>query len=176
MQEFYSNPAMIMIPVSLAFLVILAVWLVGKNKRPQVQGKAIVEAVQGSTAPDTLVEEVLLKSETGLVNALVEDVKARSTGKRWVKMQPGKDYGRQWQYDGALFFWLVREINGVLYPVLPQEDFNHSTAELYEALQTRDDMYEVLGPQSHDSDKIRLGLLVAACIVALFLMYLAMKG
>ena len=88
-------------------------------------------------------------------------------------LAPGKDYGRQCRYGTNLVFCLEIGSDNELRPVVPPVVLNHPPSELYEALQTEDDVLTVLGPQTKPGDKIRLGWLIAAARVALFLMYLS---
>ena len=53
----------------------------------------------------------------------------------------------------------------------------HPTSEVYEALQTKEDIKEVFGNHDEGENKLKIGMLVLAACVALFLMFMAIyKG
>ena len=54
---------------------------------------------------------------------------------------------------------------------------DHPTSEVYEAIQTKDDVKEVFGDHDESDNKLKIGMLVLAACVALFLMFMAVyKG
>lgn len=174
-QTMYSNPVYIIgtaVVVALALLTFYIIRTRGSRKAKKVK----VDSEPDKEAEAAPGEMISPESEEGEVNALVHDVRNRAFGLRYVRLQVGKAYGRQWHYLNHLVYWLCLGMNGVLTPIVPPDTLDHSPTELYEALETKDDTYTVLGPQNKALDKIRLGLIVLAACVALFLMYLANKG
>jgi len=126
------------------------------------------------TVNETIPQEVI--SKTGVINARIYDPAKRSRAYRHVELIPGKNYGRQW-LCGTYRVFALKVGTGGLEPVVPPSDMGHPTSELYEALQTKDDVAEVLGNKNNESKNIKIGLLVLAAIVALFLMFMkAYKG
>jgi hypothetical protein len=179
MEAIYNSPITTIATISVSagvFITFLVIYFLRRNKahgvRKTNKGKeaGIIEALAD------LPPEIAKYSPTGQVNALVMDDKTRSFGLRWLNMRPGADYGRLWLYGNHNVFWLQKKRDGTILPVVPEEDMDHSPGELYEALQTRDDIDETIAPQKGSDSKIKIGLLVAAACVALFLMFLAAKG
>jgi len=171
--ELNSN-LLYLVPVVLLAAVAIAVYVVKtrRNAAGGVRGKVSDDTAAAKEEPAGAKGEVVLPVGSGPINALVMDTTPRSFGRRTVVLQPGKNYGRQWRYGTDLVYWLYVTKEG-LKPVVPPEDLTHPPSELYEALQTKADVETVFGPRAKPVDKVRIGLLVAAACVALFLMYLS---
>jgi len=171
--ELNGNP-LYLVPVVLLAGLAIAVYVV-KTRRSAAggaRGKVSDDTTAAEEGPASAEGEVVLPVGSGHVNALVMDTTQRSFGRRTVTLQSGKNYGRQWRYGTDLVYWLYVTKEG-LKPVVPPEDLTHPPSELYEALQTKADVETVFGPRARPADRIRIGLLVAAACVALFLMYLS---
>jgi len=171
--ELNSN-LLYLVPVMLlaGLAVVLYVVKTRRNAAGGVRGKVSDDTAATEEEAASAEGEVVLPVGSGHVNALVMDTTQRSFGRRTVILQPGKNYGRQWRYGTDLVYWLYVAKEG-LKPVVPPEDLTHPPSELYEALQTKADVETVFGPRAKPADKVRIGLLVAAACVALFLMYLS---
>jgi hypothetical protein len=120
--------------------------------------------------PKVQIEKI---TKEGVINARIYDVAHRTRSLRHVELLKDKDYGRQWLCGPNLVFALQKNIDGTLTVIRPPKSMEHPPSELYEALQTKDDVAEVLGNRSEEGDKIKLGLLVMAACVALFIMFMA---
>jgi len=171
--ELNGNP-LYLVPVVLlaAVAIVLYIAKTRRNAAGSVRGKVSDDTTAATEEPAGTEGEVVLPVGSGRINALVMDTTQRSFGRRTVMMQPGKNYGRQWRYGTDLVYWLYVTKEG-LKSVVPPEDLTHPPSELYEALQTKADVETVFGPRAKPADKVRIGLLVAAACVALFLMYLS---
>lgn len=179
MEAIYNSPITTIATISVAagvFITFLVLYFLRRNKANGVRKTNKGKEAGWENMPADLPPEIAEFSPTGQVNALVMDDKTRSFGLRWLNMRPDVDYGRLWLYGNHNVFWLEKTRDGKVLPVVPVEDMDHSPGELYEALQTRDDIDETLAPQKSENSKIKVGLLVAAACVALFLMFLAAKG
>jgi hypothetical protein len=115
-------------------------------------------------------------STDGKINALVVDVKKKLFRPMHVELFPDKDYGRQWEYlQYNDLYYLVRHADGTVEPINPPQILADSPSELYEAIQTSEDMQEVFGFQEAGSNKDKLFLIVIISGVALFIMFMAMS-
>jgi hypothetical protein len=123
--------------------------------------------------PKVLTEKI---TEKGIINARIYDMQHRTRYLRHVELIPGKEYGRQF-LCGKDYVFALKKDGDKLTPVEPPKSMEHPPSELYEALQTKDDVKEVMGNRDESGDKLKLGLLVLAACVALFIMFMAVyKG
>ena len=114
-------------------------------------------------------------SVDGEINALLVDKKKRMFRPMHVDLLPDKNYGRQWEYNQyPALYYLARNPDGSIEPLLPAEILSDSPTELYEAVQTTDDMMEVFGWLDTGGNKSRLFLMVVMAVVTLFIMFMAM--
>ena len=114
-------------------------------------------------------------SVDGEINALLVDKKKRMFRPMHVDLLPDKNYGRQWEYNQyPALYYLARNPDGSIEPLVPAEILSDSPTELYEAVQTTDDMQEVFGWLDTGSNKSRLFLMVIMAVVTLFIMFMAM--
>jgi len=110
-------------------------------------------------------------------NAEIVDPKRRTIGRYHVNLLDGKDYGRQFLVDGFYLYSLRIDKDGVLQQMPHSIDMKHPTSELYEAVQTKEDMEEVIGNHDESGDKFKMVFLVVGACIALFLMFMAVyKG
>lgn len=176
--SFFTSPLYLVILGVGVIAVILMVRVIMKlRKRPNKKAKS--DLTYDLTTPTGIffekveVEQVEKITKEGVINARIYNTEHRSRSLRHVELIPGEDYGRQWLYGPNLVFALQENKDGTLTVIRPPKSMEHPPSELYEALQTKDDVAEVLGNRSEDSDKIKLGLLVMAACVALFIMFMA---
>ena len=71
-------------------------------------------------------------------------------------------------------YYLTRNPDGSIEPLVSAELLSDSPTELYEAVQTTDDMQGVVGWLDTGSNKSRLFLMVIMAVVTLFIMFMAM--
>ena len=106
---------------------------------------------------------------------LLVDKKKRIFRPMHVYLLPDKNYGRQWEYNQyTARYYLARNRDGSIEPLLPAEILFDSPTELYEAVQTTDDMMEVLGWLDTGGNKSTLFLMVVMAVVTLYIMFMAM--
>jgi len=135
---------------------------------PEVEPAEVVE-------PEKIPVETY--SKIGDINAEIVNPAHRTIGFYHVDMLPGKDYGRQWLIQAKSVFSLRIGKDGSLEPMDHNTLMDHPTSEAYEAIQTKDDMVEVFGNHDEGDNKLKIGMLVLAACVALFLMFMAIyKG
>lgn len=136
------------------------------------------EIVDKETGEITTVEFEKISTE-GELNALVVDHKTRCFGLRKVELQPGKDYGRQRTYFQAKepVYFLERLLTGEIRAKIPPENIKETPTELYEAIQTAEDVDEVFGWRNQ-GENFKLLIWVIAAIVAMVisLFVLSYKG
>jgi hypothetical protein len=144
------------------------------ESRPYIQRIAdILKAAVGQTKADEKAVETM--SLEGPINALVVNVKKKMFRPMHVDLKPDKDYGREWEYlTYKNLYWLRRNPDRTVEVILPPEVLADSPTELYEAVQTADDMDEVFGWQDTGGNKSRLFLMVIAGLVTIFIMFMAM--
>lgn len=123
---------------------------------------------------DLAVVEHEVATTSGKSNALMVNVKMRKMVMVNVQLKPEKNYGRQWDYAPYTgIYFLKRNLDGSIEPTVPSEVIADSPTELYEAIQTFDDVREVFGWQEEGTDKFKLGMLILASVIALFIMFMA---
>ena len=110
-------------------------------------------------------------TKEGVINARIYDVQHRTRYLRHVKLIKDKDYGRQW-LCGKDYVFALQKNGDKLTPIIPPKSMEHPPSELYEALQTKDDVAEVMGNRDESGDKIKLGLLILLAGVVVFLMFI----
>ena len=116
-------------------------------------------------------------SKEGEVNAEIVNPVSRTIGFYHVNLLPNKDYGRQWLIQAKNIYSLRIVIDGKLEKMPHNTSMTHPTSEVYEALQTKEDIKEVFGNHDEGENKLKIGMLVLAACVALFLMFMAIyKG
>jgi len=116
-------------------------------------------------------------SKEGVVNAEIVNPVARTIGFYHVDLVPNKDYGRSWLIGGKNIYSLRINNKNELEKMLHNATMEHPTSEVYEAIQTKDDIKEVFGNHDEGDNKLKIGMLVLAACVALFLMFMAVyKG
>jgi hypothetical protein len=117
-------------------------------------------------------EEVNL---SGAINALLVVDKRRVFRPVHIELKPNKSYGRQWEYApyNSVYFLERKEDNSIV-PIIPPEILSDSPSELYEAVQTFDDVQEVFGWLNTGGDKLRIWMYVLIAGVAIFIMFMAM--
>ena len=116
-------------------------------------------------------------SKDGEVNAEIVNPVSRTIGFYHVNLLPNKDYGRQWLIQAKNIYSLRIGIDGKLEKMPHNTSMTHPTSEVYEALQTKEDIKEVFGNHDEGENKLKIGMLVLAACVALFLMFMAIyKG
>ena len=116
-------------------------------------------------------------SKGGEVNAEIVNPVSRTIGFYHVNLLPNKDYGRQWLIQSKNIYSLRIGADGKLEKMPHNTSMTHPTSEVYEALQTKEDIKEVFGNHDEGENKLKIGMLVLAACVALFLMFMAIyKG
>ena len=116
-------------------------------------------------------------SKEGEVNAEIVNPVSRTIGFYHVNLLSNKDYGRQWLIQAKNIYSLRIGIDGKLEKMPHNTSMTHPTSEVYEALQTKEDIKEVFGNHDEGENKLKIGMLVLAACVALFLMFMAIyKG
>jgi len=188
--KFFTSPLYIAIlGVGVVVVILLIRAIMKLNKRPNKKAKD--KATKGNfidvtinpnavLTPLKIQNEEKLKppepmeviSKKGVINARIYDTEHRARYLCHVELIKGKDYGRQWLCGKDSVFALQKK-GDKLTPIIPPKSMEHPPSELYEALQTKDDVAEVMGNRDESGDKIKLGLLVLAACVALFIMFMA---
>jgi hypothetical protein len=172
----------------LMFLVLAALFSIYYffSLRKNTQEKIVKEKQAAAEQPTTR-ETYTTEKETdklqeswtknGEINAEIVNPKRRTIGRYCVKLLDSKDYGRQYLIDGQYLYSLRIGADGILQKMPHSVDMKHPTSELYEAIQTKEDMKEVFGNHDEGGDKLKIGLLVLGGCIALFLMFMAVyKG
>ena len=151
----------------------------GEIKKPETVMSSLastlkkVQEAKAQSSEKIELPEVI--SRDGVINAVVVDGKTRKFGARHVELKPNVNYGRQWDYAPHTgIYFLYRDRDGKITPVTPWEVISDSPSELYEAVQTTDDMTEVFGWLDEGSDKFKLIYLIIAALVALFIAFMAL--
>jgi len=188
--KFFTSPLYIAIlGVGVVVVILLIRAIMKLNKRPNKKAKD--KATKGNfidvtinpnavLTPLKIQNEEKLKppepmeviSKKGVINARIYDVQHRARYLRHIDLIPGKDYGRQW-LCGKDYVFALQKDGDVLTPREAPRSMEHPPSELYEALQTKDDVAEVLGNRSDDDNKMKWGLLVFGACVALFIAFMA---
>ncbi len=182
MQNVYQSPIVIIGTIVLAAITLVVLFIFqrrhagNKYKPSKKELDRILNEQKSRAAAPAENPEIVAQSPTGQVNARVYDAATRSFGFRWINRLPDKDYGRQWDFGNIHGFSVFKDLYGQITPVVPSIDLHHSPAELYEAINTEEDIATTIAPQKADNSKIKIGLLVFAAVVALFLMFLAARG
>ena len=116
-------------------------------------------------------------SREGDINAEIVNPQERTVGFYHAELIPNKDYGRSWLIGGKNVFSLRINNKNELEKVPHSATMEHPTSEVYEAIQTKEDIKEVFGNHDEGDNKLKIGMLVLAACVALFLMFMAVyKG
>jgi len=176
--EFFTSPLYLVLLGVGVVLVGVLIWAIMRlRKRPGKKAETAMsydsETPTGIQFERVKVEEQIEKiTKEGVINARIYDTEHRARYLRHVELIKGKDYGRQWLCGKDSVFALQKNGNK-LTPIIPPKSMEHPPSELYEALQTKDDVAEVMGNRDESGDKIKLGLLVLAACVALFIMFMA---
>jgi len=131
--------------------------------------------------PDTALPEepkpVESWSKEGEINAEIVNPILRTIGFYHVELIPNKDYGRSWLIGGKNIYSLRINDKHELEKLTHNTTMQHPTSEVYEAIQTKEDIKEVFGNHEEGDNKLKIGMLVLAACVALFLMFMAVyKG
>jgi hypothetical protein len=176
MGKYFTSPFLIVIVGVIGIAVFFIVRFIMKLRKRSRKQKAD-RTNDISVVPSDVQEEKITKE--GIINARIYDAQHRSRSLRHVELIKGKDYGRQFLCGTNLVFALKKDDDYIknkcdfLMPITPPKSMEHPPSELYEALQTKEDVAEVLGNRDESGDKIKLGLLVLAACVALFIMFMA---
>jgi len=190
--KFFTSPLYIAIlGVGVVVVILLIRAIMKLNKRPNKKAKD--KATKGNFIDVTInpnavltplkiqIEETVkppepteVISKTGTMNARIYDIKHLKRCFRHVELLPDKDYGRYWDDGQKKFFKLVITPTG-LQPLQEYFDYSmkHSHPELIMAISTYEYMKGGFGKHDESGDKIKLGLLVFAACVALFIMFMA---
>ena len=172
----------------LMFLVLAAIFSIywffslRKNKKEKIVKEKLAAAEKPATSDTYIAVKETNKlqeswTKNGEINAEIVNPKKRTIGRYCVKLLEAKDYGRQYLIDGFYLYSLRIGDDGVLQKMPHSIDMKHPTSELYEAIQTKEDMKEVFGNHDDGMDKMKIGLLVLGGCIALFLMFMAVyKG
>lgn len=168
-----GNPLYLLVPVAIALLFTLYWW---SNQRKKKGANVPKGSNEASPIRDKEPEEKEQIIKERPYNALIYDDVHRLRYKAQITRLAGKDYGRQWRYGSDPLFSLELTPNGQLVPTPFPATLEHSPTELYESIQTRDDMQEVFGSQEHPGDKVKMWLLIILAVVVVFLMYLKARG
>lgn len=175
--NFAKSPLFIVVVILLGIAGLIVWNIISKSRKSKT--RSFQHSIEADNKPVQVSDDVVcadgevLKTD-GSPNVMILDMKRRRRYLRFMeKIQTSKDYGRQWLYGTNWVFLLCLNAENVLAPVMPPVDMNHSPEELYEALDTRDDTLEVLGPQKEENNTVKIGwiILIAGC--ALFLMFAA---
>lgn len=110
-------------------------------------------------------------SKEGFINAEIIDPVRRTIGLYHLDLEENKDYGRQYLIGGNWIFSLrINPSTGQLDPAPHSVTMDHPPSEVYECIQTKEMVVEVFGDHDEEQNKLKIGLLVLAACVALFLM------
>jgi len=175
--EIFNSPILYLILGVICAAGIGAYYYLSKRRKPGTANKQQPNIKTAAGKPEDKNPDKSDKPEhedistEGNINALVFDPAHRSWGLRCVSLIKGKNYGRQWLYLNYLVFAVCMDAKSVLQPVGVPEDMDHTPSELYEAIQTEDDVEEVFGKKEKQSDKIKIWYLVVVTVVVLFLMF-----
>lgn len=170
--ELIKSPVFAVSFIVLVAIALIAWNIINKNKRTNVKPANVTTVAAVPVPTDITCSDGEVLKDAGHPNVLLLDVRRRRRCLRYMEgIKAGKDYGRQWLFGTNLVFLLCLTADNTLYPVVPPVEMKHTPAELYEALQTKEDVEEVLGPEKEEHNGVKYGLLVAAACVALFLMF-----
>jgi len=110
-------------------------------------------------------------------NAEIVNPLHRTIGLYHVELIKGKDYGRTYLVGGANVFSLRMLADGSLERLPHNTSMDHPPSEVYRAIHTKEKVKEVFGDHDEGDNKLKIGLLVLAACVALFIMFMAVyKG
>jgi len=149
-----------------------------ENKSKEVQG-TIEIPLTSTTYNEARIPNKLQESwsKNGEINAEIVDPRSHTIGKYHVELLAGKDYGRQFYATPNYLYELRITTDGVLEPLPHYLKMDVPPSEIYRAINTKEKVKEVFGNHEEGGDKLKLGLLVFAGCIALFLMFMAVyKG
>ncbi len=110
-------------------------------------------------------------SKKGEINAEIINPVHRTIGLYHVELAPNKDYGRQYLYNSRWIFSLrINPDTNELQPAPHTRTMDHPPSEVYESIQTKELVTEVFGDHDEGDNKMKLGMLILAACIALFLM------
>lgn len=110
-------------------------------------------------------------SKKGSINAEIINPLHRTVGLYHVDLEPNKDYGRQYLINSNHVFSLrINPVTNTLEPAPHSRTMDHPPSEVYESIQTKELVTEVFGDHDEGDNKLKIGMLVLAACVALFLM------
>jgi hypothetical protein len=110
-------------------------------------------------------------------NAEIVNPLHRTIGLYHVELIKGKDYGRTYLVGGQNVFSLRMLLDGSLERLPHNTAMDHPPSEVYRAIHTKEKVREVFGDHDEGDNKLKIGLLVLAACVALFIMFMAIyKG
>ena len=178
MMKFLTSNQWVLIGVAglLAAIIIFVVWKLqnrqAKKKVIETKGET-KEATKDITNSSVEKYERVKMGSLVVPNAEIVDPVHRSIGLYKFEPLPNKDYGRVINVDGRDLFSLRISKDGSLGKIVHSTSMDHPTSELYRAIHTKDKIREVFGSHDDDSNKFKIGLLVAGGLIALFIMFMA---
>lgn len=121
-------------------------------------------------------DESLIISKDIIPNALVFDKARRRFGLRRITMIPGKDYGQTYQRFNYMVFLLEKTLHGEYFPLILKETIEHSPGELYEALQTMEDVRILWGSRSSQPVNFKLWMFILAIVVLIAIAFMSTQA